>query len=176
MDADPPVQGVKIARRITNGEPWGAGAGFQMDEQRLNYWVDRFEKFITSILIVMMAAVIALATGELGWILVKSAITPPFLLLEINELLEIFGLFLLVLIGIELLHSVKTYLVHREIHLQAVLAVALIAIARKIIILDPGKIEQTPLIGIAAAVLALTIGYYLVHRVHKERRQPPEPT
>src|SRR5215204_2915525 len=53
------------------GEPWGAGAGFHMDEQHLNYWVDRFEKLITSILIVMMAAVIALGTGGLGWILIK---------------------------------------------------------------------------------------------------------
>lgn len=40
-------------------------------------------------------------------------------------------MFLLVLIGIELLHSVRTYLVHREVHLQAVLAVALIAIAHR---------------------------------------------
>jgi uncharacterized membrane protein (DUF373 family) len=125
---------------------------------------------------VMMAIVVVLATGELGWILIKDALTPPLLLLEIDELLELFGLFLLVLIGIELLHSVGTYLVHREVHLQAVLAVALIAIARKIVILDPAKMDQMGLLGIAAVVLALTVGYYLVQLVApKHPAQPADP-
>lgn len=37
-----------------------------MDEHRLNSYMDRFEKIITSVLIVMMAGVVVLATGELG--------------------------------------------------------------------------------------------------------------
>jgi uncharacterized membrane protein (DUF373 family) len=139
-----------------------------MSDHSVISWLDRFERIITSILIVMMAAVVILATLELGWILLKDVLTPPVLLLEIEELLELFGLFLLVLIGIELLHSVRTYLAHRQVHLQAVLAVALIAVARKIVILDPGKTEELSLLGMAAVILALTVGYYLV------RRQGPE--
>jgi uncharacterized membrane protein (DUF373 family) len=88
--------------------------------------------------------------------------TPPILLLEIGELLELFGLFLLVLIGIELLHSVKVYVERREVHLQAVLAVALIAIARKIVIADLEKLDAITLLGIAGVVFALTLGYWLV--------------
>lgn len=135
-----------------------------MENDRTASYVDRFEKLITRILLVMMSVVVVLATIELGWILVKDVLTPPVLLLEIDELFELFGLFLIVLIGMELLHSVRVYLTHREVHLRAVFAVALIAIARKIIILDPVKIDQFSLLGIAAVILALTIGYFIVQR------------
>jgi len=125
-------------------------------------YLEHFERIITAAVLIMMAIVVVLATVELGWILIKDVLTPPILLLEIEELLDLFGLFLLVLIGIELLHSVKVYVERREVHLQAVLAVALIAIARKVIISDPGQLQTGTLLGMAAIVLALTVGYWLV--------------
>ncbi len=128
----------------------------------------KFESAITRVLLVMMAGVVLLATVELGWILVKDVLTPPPFLLEIEELLELFGQFLLVLIGIELLHSMKVYVESREIHLEAVLAVAVIAVARKIVVVDPKELPEGALLGIAAVMLALTLGYYLVRRTHRE--------
>lgn len=126
----------------------------------------KIESAITRVLLVMMAGVVLLATVELGWILVKDVLTPPPFLLEIEELLELFGQFLLVLIGIELLHSMKVYVERREIHLEAVLVVAMIAVARKIVVLDPKEMPGGALLGIAAVMLALTLGYYLVRRSH----------
>lgn len=131
-----------------------------------------FESIVTRVLLVMMAAVVLLATIELGWILAKDVLTPPVLLLEIEELLELFGQFLLVLIGIELLHSMKVYLEHREIHLEAVLVVAVIAVARKIIVLDPKQQSDVALLGIAAIMLALALGYYLARRSRREHAAP----
>ena len=128
----------------------------------------KIESAITRVLLVMMAGVVLLATVELGWILVKDVLTPPPFLLEIEELLELFGQFLLVLIGIELLHSMKVYVESREIHLEAVLAVAVIAVARKIVVVDPKELPEGALLGIAAVMLALTLGYYLVRRTHRE--------
>jgi len=61
--------------------------------------VRKLEKAITQCLVVMMSVVLILATLELGWIIIKDVITPPLLLLEIDELLDIFGIFMLVLIG-----------------------------------------------------------------------------
>lgn len=116
-----------------------------------------------------MASVVLLATIELAWILVKDVLTPPLFLLEIQELLELFGLFLLVLIGIELLHSVKTYIVRREFHLETVLTVAMIAVARKIIVLEPKELPEGTLLGIAALVLALALGYYAMRRSRLEK-------
>ena len=121
-----------------------------------------FEKIIVFSLVGMMALVVALATVELGWVIVKDIITPLVFLLEIHELLEIFGLFLLVLIGIELLDTIKTYLEKRILHVEVVLIVAIIAIARKVIILDEKETSELALFGIGAIILALTIGYYLV--------------
>ena len=55
---------------------------------------------------------------------------------EPNELLNIFGIFLLVLVGIELVYTLKTYLTENALHVEVVLMAALIAIGRKVIILD----------------------------------------
>lgn len=131
-----------------------------------------FESVITRVLLVLMAGVVLLATVELGWILAKDVMTPPVFLLEIEELLDLFGQFLLVLIGIELLHSMKVYIERREVHLEAVLAVAVIAVARKIIVLDPKEQSEATLLGIAAIMVALTVGYYLVRRTHREGEGP----
>jgi uncharacterized membrane protein (DUF373 family) len=134
--------------------------------------LDTFERIITRALLVMLAGVVLLATAQLGWILGKDVLTPPLVLLELDELLELFGQFLLVLIGIELLHSMKIYIMHRVIHLEAVLIVALIAMARKIVVLEPKEVAEGTLLGIAAIVLALTLGYYLVRRSRWETGDP----
>ncbi len=126
--------------------------------------LDTFERVITHALLVMMAAVVLLATIELAWIVGKDMLSPPLFLLELDELLELFGLFLLVLIGLELMHSVKIYIERRVVHLETVLTVAMIAVARKIVVLDPKELPEGTLLGIAAIALALTLGYYLVRR------------
>ncbi len=128
-------------------------------------FLKKFEKIIVTALIVMMVVTILLATIELGWLIIKDIITPPVILLEINELLDIFGLFLLVLLGIELVSTLKTYLTENEIHVEVVFAVALIAIGRKVIILDVKELSSLSLMGIAAIIISLSVGYYLVKRV-----------
>lgn len=130
--------------------------------------LEKFEDFVTYSLLVMLACVVLLATYELGWLIVKDALTPPVFLLEIDEILELFGQFLLVLIGLELIHSVKIYIEDREFHLDAVVAVALIAVARKVITLDAKALPEGTLIGIAATILALVIGYYMLQRSRRE--------
>jgi uncharacterized membrane protein (DUF373 family) len=137
-------------------------------EKPLLTYLEKFEALITRILLVLMAGVVLLATIELGWILVQDVLTPPVILLEIHELLDLFGLFLLVLIGIELMHSVKTYIVNRELHLETVVTVAIIAVARKVIVLEPKELPQGAILGIAALVLALAVAYHLIRRGRKD--------
>lgn len=133
-------------------------------------YLDRFERIVMYVLLVVLAAVVLLATVELVWVIVKDVLTPPVFVLEIHELLDLFGLFLLVLIGIELMHSVKTYVTSRVYHLETVLSVALIAVARKIIVLEPKDLPEGALLGIAGLVLALALGYCLLRRSHREDR------
>ena len=131
-------------------------------------YIKKFEKLIILILVFMMALVLLLSTIELGWIILKDIASEPVFLLEIDELLEIFGLFMLVLIGVELLETiVKTYLSQTTDHAQIVIAVAIIAIARKVIILDVKDLSGPILLGIAAIIMALCTGYYLVKQKPK---------
>lgn len=132
----------------------------------------KFEKTTVLALTVLMIAVVFLSVLELAWVLVKDVITPPVLILEVDELLDIFGLFLLVLIGIELLGTMKAYLVEGVIHIEVVLTVAIIAIARKVIVLDTKEYTGLALIGIAVIISALAAAYYLVRRLRIGSEQP----
>lgn len=58
-------------------------------------YLRKFKKILISSLTLMMAFVLLLSAIELGWTIAKDVITPPVFLLDINELLEIFGLFML---------------------------------------------------------------------------------
>lgn len=127
-------------------------------------YLKRFERIITASLVVMMAIIVLLATIELGWLIVQDIFSPPLFLLEIEELLDIFGLFLLVLIGIELLETIKAYLRDNIVHVEVVFILAMIAIARKVIILDIKDVDALTLIGIGVIIIALSMGYWFVKR------------
>jgi len=123
----------------------------------------------------MMALVLGLATLDLAWLIIKDVWQPPHLLLSVDQLLDIFGLFMLVLIGIELLETIiKTYLTQGQPHYEVVLSVAIIAIARKVIILDIKEVDSLSLIGIASIVIALTTGYFLMKKSHLNKDTNPE--
>jgi uncharacterized membrane protein (DUF373 family) len=126
--------------------------------------IKKFERYILDALIVMLAFVILVATVELGWIIVRDMMRPPVFMLEIADLLEIFGFFLMVLIGIELLETMKAYVLENVIHVEIILEVALIAIARKVIILDLEKYNGLTVIGTASLIVASAAAFYAVKR------------
>lgn len=125
-------------------------------------YLKKFERIVTGILIVMLAMVIILSVIDLGWFLIQGVLKPPIFILEVGDLLKIFGFFLLVLIGLELLETIKCYYVEGRIELKVIFSVALIALGRKIIILEPEKYTGLTLIGIGVITLALVAGYYVV--------------
>ncbi|WP_208729676.1 phosphate-starvation-inducible PsiE family protein [Corallococcus exercitus] len=128
---------------------------------RLSLFIKKFERAVVVSIIVMMMVVLALSTLELGWIIVKDIITPPILLLEVDELLEIFGFVLLILIGVELLETIKAYLRDNVVHVEIVLEVALIAIARKVIVLDLSKYDGVSVLAVAGLIVALAGALFL---------------
>ena len=130
----------------------------------------QFERFIVAALILMLAVVILLSVGELAWILIQDVISPPVLILDIEELLELFGFFLLVLIGLELLETIKNYYTEGKIELTVIFTVALIALARKIIILEPDKYEPLTLVGLGIMILALVCGYWVTVTLRRREK------
>ncbi|HUM80170.1 MAG TPA: phosphate-starvation-inducible PsiE family protein [Methanothrix sp.] len=131
-------------------------------------YLDKFQKIIIAILTILMGLVVMLATLELIYVIAFDILSPPLVLLDADELLDIFGYFLLILIGIELLETFSIYLHERAINVQVVLLVAMIALARKVIILDAEEIPSLNLIAIGFIILSLAAGYYLVKRSQDE--------
>ena len=117
-----------------------------------------FEKIIVYVLILMMMVIIVLSTISFLFVLVGDMLRSPTFLLQINDLLDIFGFFLLILIGVELLETIRAYLSEHVVHVEVVIEVALIAIARKVIILDLKETSANSLLGIAAIITALACG------------------
>ena len=123
-----------------------------------------FQKVIITVLLGLMMLAVLVSTVELAVILYQQLMEPPRYLLNVKEMLEVFGFFLLVLIGLELLESIKAYLQKNRVPAKVVLLVALVAVSRKIIILDYKETSPDMLYGMSAIILALSGGYYLVRR------------
>lgn len=122
------------------------------------------EKVIIYSLIVMMGIILVLATVELGYYLIRSIITSDYLLLELDSLIDLFGIFLLVLIGIELLDTIKIYLKENVVHVEVVVLVAIIALARKVVVLKVEELEGVKIAGLGILILALAVSYYLIKK------------
>jgi uncharacterized membrane protein (DUF373 family) len=116
---------------------------------------------------VLLAGVIFLGVLELLVILYSSIISEYSL--SNHEILQIFGYFLLILIGIELLETIKVYLLKHEIYVEIIVLVAIIAVARKIILLDPfiegsEMLDTGAMIALGVVIIALSASYYLIRR------------
>ena len=124
----------------------------------------KIERAVIGCLILMMVVVILISTVELAVLIVKDILAPPRYWLGIDQLFEIFGFFLMLLIGVELLETIKAYLSSNVVHSEIVLEVALIAISRKVITLDVKQYEPLTLVGIAALIVTISVAYFLIKR------------
>jgi len=130
-------------------------------------FIKKFERYIIFGLLGMMVLVVFLGTLELAVVLVKEMLKSPKILLNIEEMLTIFGFFLMILIGLELIETMKIYLSEESVHVEIIFLVAIIAITRKVIILDVKSSAPLTLLGVAAIILALAIGYYALKKAMK---------
>jgi uncharacterized membrane protein (DUF373 family) len=71
---------------------------------------------------------------------------------------------LLIVLGLELLETLRVYFTHHRVRLEIILVVAIIAVGRHVINLDFERLSGAMVAGIAALVVALTGGYYLVRK------------
>ena len=133
--------------------------------------IKKFERYIVIGLLAMMALVVFLSTVELAVIIVERMLTgkPHMFLLDISDMLEIFGFFMMILIGLELIETIKIYLVDESIHVEIICLVAIVAITRKVIILDLYTLPPVSLLGIAAIILALSIGYFFLKKALEKK-------
>lgn len=130
--------------------------------------ISKVQKYTVLALAAMLIVVMILSTVHLGTLIGAEILKPPRWLIPVQGLLEIFGYFLLVLIGVELLETLKAYVKKDVIHVRVVLEVALIAMARKVIIEEPNTVPSLTLFGIAALIFALGIAFFFERQAKRE--------
>ncbi len=125
-------------------------------------------KVALKVLAVLMVLVIYLGVADVVWVLYKRLAAPPVMFLGLHDIFKVFAAFLVVLIAIEIYQNIVLYLRTDVIPVELVVATALMAIARKVIILDFSELKPLYIFATASVVLALGITYYLLGRHHKE--------
>lgn len=113
----------------------------------------------------VMVLVIIWGVADVVYVLYQRLMAPPFMLLEIKDILATFGAFMAVLIAVEIFHNIILYVEddhNRQLAVEIVLGTALMAIARKVIVLDFNEVGAEYVYATAAVTLALSIGYYLI--------------
>ena len=125
---------------------------------------DNLEKYAAYGLLGLMAIIVLSSTLEVAYEIALKLFEPPGFFIGVGDLFELFGLFLMVLIGLGLMTSIRMYLKDHSIRAELMLLVAITAITRKIVILDATEIEPMILFGIGFVIIALTAGYYLIRR------------
>ena len=71
---------------------------------------------------------------------------------------------LTVVLGLELLETLKTYFTEHQVRLEVILVVAIIAVGRHVIQVDFEHTSGTVLLGLSGVILALSAGYFLIKK------------
>jgi uncharacterized membrane protein (DUF373 family) len=132
------------------------------DGDRLIGYLNQLIRQAIRLLAVLMVIVIFLSVADVALVLYERLMQPPFLFLNLNDIFVVFASFLAVLIAIEIFANITLYLRDDVIHVRLVIATALMAIARKVIVLDFNTVSPEYLYGVGLIVLALGVTYWLV--------------
>ncbi|HEY9647688.1 MAG TPA: phosphate-starvation-inducible PsiE family protein [Chroococcidiopsis sp.] len=131
--------------------------------------LDWIETFVIKILSIAMVAVLLVSVIDLCVYLSKELFIEPVGFFS-TALIQIFGLFLNILIALEILENITGYLKRHVIQVELVIATSLTAVARKIIIFDFKTTDSSYLTGLSLAIFALSLSYWIVRRTN--RRYP----
>lgn len=120
------------------------------------------------ILAFLMVIVILWSVADVILLIYTKAKEFDFFIMNMEEVLTIFGAFLIVLIAIEIFLNIILYLKKDIGHLRLVIATALMAIARKVIILDYDHVQDWHMLGMGTLIISLGIAYWLIEYTHRQ--------
>jgi len=130
--------------------------------------VSRVELFTIAAMQLLLIFAVAVATIVLFVLFTRNLLEEARHIASVADLLpamqQSFAGILIVVLGLELLETLRTYFTERHVRVEVILVVAIIAIGRHVIKTD---FEHTPgnvLLGIAAVIVALVLGYFLVKK------------
>lgn len=131
-------------------------------EDALISFLHRVIRVSVRFLAILMVLVIIWGIGDVLYVLYQRLLTPPLFLLNINDIFQTFGAFMAVLIAIEIFVNIRLYLGTSVLPIQLVVATALMAMARKIIVLDVDKMDAGYVAAMGVVTVALGISYWLI--------------
>lgn len=135
------------------------------EDEKFLQIIHTVENIVAKVLSLTLLVVIIVALFDLIIFLFDELLTHPVGFFN-TTLIEIFGLFLNILIALELLENVSAYLRKHIFHVELVIATSLIAVARKIIIFDFKTYSSSDLIALSLGIFALSLSYWLVRRMN----------
>ncbi len=130
--------------------------------RRLNRTIRVGVKFLA----LLMVGVIFLGIFDVMYVIYQKLLSPPYYLLTINDILATFSAFLAVLIAIEIFLNITLYIRSDLIPVKLVVATALMAICRKVIVFDFKNLPSDYVFASSLVVLALGLIYYLMDKKH----------
>jgi uncharacterized membrane protein (DUF373 family) len=133
-------------------------------EWRVLSYYQRFESAVAFALTIVVSIIIVVALVRLVVSVVAGLLMGALDPLDQDVFQTVFGEVLTLLIALEFNHTLQ-YVVAREqsiIQTKVVLLIALLAVARKFIILDLHDVSPGHLLGLAAVTLVLGITYWLM--------------
>ena len=141
----------------------------QTTDRSLMGWLNNIVRYMVIVLSVLMAFVVLCGVILIGVELYKTLTTSPETLLSIDGIAATFASFLAVLIAIDIFINISLYVRRHVIAVRLVVATALMAVARKIIVLDFAGIEPIQVISIASIVAALGFSYYFLSKLKSDQ-------
>ncbi|SAY39006.1 phosphate-starvation-inducible PsiE family protein [Candidatus Synechococcus spongiarum] len=139
------------------------------DDRHFLDLLGRFERMLARVLAVALGVVIVVATIHLLVHMAQAVYRTDANLMG-DGLVPLLGELLTLLIAIEVLENITAYLRQHTIQLELVLATALTALARKVIVFDKSDIEDPALLIVAlgGAIVFLSAGYWMVRKAHNQ--------
>ena len=134
------------------------------EEDRLMKILHHTIRGAVKVVAVLMVFTILWGVLDVVYILYQQLLAPTFTTFSIRDIVTTFGAFMAVLIAIEIFINITLYIRKDVIHVKLVVATALMAMARKVIIFDFSKITPLYIFGTATVVLALGITYWFIER------------
>jgi uncharacterized membrane protein (DUF373 family) len=119
-----------------------------------------FERLAVGALVILLMATILFGTVVVAWSLAEDLLHTRELVAEPRVLFDIFGLFVAVLVGVELLKILRHLLLAHEVNTALVVQTALMALCNKVITLNLSDASWTTLLAVAALILSLAAAVY----------------
>ncbi|QFT56729.1 phosphate-starvation-inducible PsiE family protein [Microbulbifer sp. THAF38] len=133
-------------------------------ESAVHNYYRKFESFIALLLTFIIIVIVIVAISRLAYSVYSMLLVGMKDPLDHKVFQTIFGEIITLLIALEFSHTLQ-YVVTRQqsiIQTTVVVLIAILALARKFIILDLDKVSAGELLGLAAATLALGLTYLIL--------------